>query len=167
VKQEESSNLGKSRLLSGVVSVFRSGKVASSSVDEVGWMESEMQTPEVPETAAEPVEAPATTGKSFVQALRQSVADSLSFLGPTWEKVQAFFSEQRRTITAVVLVALAVLVLVLVSGVLGIINAIPFLPAVLEILGLWFAARYLLMAESRKAVVQELTEFIGKITGQG
>ncbi|MEN9244196.1 MAG: CAAD domain-containing protein, partial [Gloeomargarita sp. DG02_5_bins_242] len=70
-------------------------------------------------------------------------------------------------ITAVVLVSLAVLVLVLVSGVLGIINAIPFLPALLEILGLWFAARYLVMAESRKAVVQEFSEFIGKITGQG
>ncbi|WP_448381565.1 CAAD domain-containing protein [Gloeomargarita sp.] len=135
-------------------------------------MESEMQTPDVAETTpevapdAESVAAPAT-GSSLVDSLRQSVADSLSFLGPAWEKVQAFLGEQRKTITAVVLVSLAVLALVLVSGVLGIINAIPFLPAVLEILGLWFAARYLLMAESRKAVVQEFSEFISKITGQG
>ncbi|WAS06671.1 CAAD domain-containing protein [Gloeomargaritales cyanobacterium VI4D9] len=135
-------------------------------------MESEMQTPEVQETApsveasAEPAEAPADKAGSLVDSLRQTVADSLSFLGPTWDKVRAFFAEQRKTITGVVLISLAVLVLVLVSGVLGIINAIPFLPAVLEILGLWFAARYLVMAESRRAVVQEFSEFIGKITGQ-
>ncbi|MEN9218459.1 MAG: CAAD domain-containing protein [Gloeomargarita sp. DG02_1_bins_92] len=135
-------------------------------------MESEMHNPEVEETAAadaeaEPTDAPVARAGSLVDSLRQTVGDSLSFLGPTWEKVQAFFEEQRKTITAVVLVSLAVLVLVLVSGVLGIINAIPFLPALLEILGLWFAARYLVMAESRKAVVQEFSEFIGKITGQG
>ena len=136
-------------------------------------MESEMQTPEVQETApsvepsAEPAAAPADKAGSLVDSLRQTLADSLSFLGPTWDKVQAFFAEQRKTISGVVLISLAVLVLVLVSGVLGIINAIPFLPAVLEILGLWFAARYLVMAESRRAVVQEFSEFIGKITGQG
>lgn len=135
-------------------------------------MESEMHPPELEETAApnpEPTETPvdpAPTG-SLMDSLRQTVADSLSFFGPAWEKVQAFFGEQRKTITAVVLVSLGIIVLVLVSGVLGIINAIPFLPAILEILGLWFAARYLVMAESRKAVVQEFSEFIGKITGQG
>ncbi len=131
-------------------------------------MESEMQTPEVQETtpSVEPAEVPAATAGSLVDSLRQTLADSLSFLGPTWEKVQTFLGEQRKTLSGVVLISLAVVVLVLVSGVLGIINAIPFLPAVLEILGLWFAARYLVMAESRKGVVQEFSEFIGKITGQ-
>ncbi|APB34005.1 hypothetical protein GlitD10_1680 [Gloeomargarita lithophora Alchichica-D10] len=132
-------------------------------------MESELQTPEVQETtpSVEPAVAPVATSGSLVDSLRQSLADSLSFMGPTWEKAQAFFGEQRKTISSVVLISLAVVVLVLVFGMLGIINAIPFLPAVLEILGLWFAARYLVMADSRKAVVQEFSEFIGKITGQG
>ncbi|MEN9248621.1 MAG: CAAD domain-containing protein [Gloeomargarita sp. GXS_bins_116] len=132
---------------------------------------------ETPPTAtapqgAEPTETAAygTGAKSkavaVMESLRHTLADSLSVLGPTWEKVQTFFSEQRRTISLVVVIVLVVLVLALVSGVLGIINAIPLLPALLELLGLWYILRYLLMAESRQAVFREVNEFIGKVIGQ-
>ncbi|MCS7292837.1 MAG: CAAD domain-containing protein [Gloeomargarita sp. SKYBB_i_bin120] len=128
------------------------------------------ETPPVESTpapeAATHVSPPKSRASAVVDSLRHTLTDSLSVLGPTWQKVQAFFGEQRRTISAVVVVALAVLLLALVSGVLGIINAIPLLPAVLELLGLWYVLRYLLMADSRRAVLQELNEFIGKVTGQ-
>ncbi|MCS7030022.1 MAG: CAAD domain-containing protein [Gloeomargarita sp. SKYG116] len=123
-------------------------------------------SPQAETAEADHVTPPKSKAGAVVDSLRHTLADSLSFLGPTWEKVQSFFSEQRKTISLAVVIALALLVLALVSGVLGIINAIPLLPAVLELLGLWYILRYLLMAESRKAVVQELSEFISKVTGQ-
>jgi hypothetical protein len=79
------------------------------------------------------------------------------------------FSQYRRPLTTVGVVVLAFLSVAIADGILDVVNALPLVAPLLELVGLgytgWFIWRYLLYAEKRQELGQNYQTLKDRITG--
>jgi hypothetical protein len=80
------------------------------------------------------------------------------------------FNQYRKPLTTVGIIALALVSVAIADGVLDVINALPLVAPLLELVGLgytgWFIWRYLLYAEKRKELGQDYQTLKNRVTGR-
>lgn len=93
----------------------------------------------------------------------------LGFLGDFPEQLTAAYGEYQKPITTLGLLLIAALTIAVADGILDRLNTIPFFAPVFELIGLgfsgWFIFRYLIYAESRQELKQEVDVFKSRIVG--
>jgi CAAD domains of cyanobacterial aminoacyl-tRNA synthetase len=119
-------------------------------------------TPSAPEDST-PTE-PATPAS---EQIAKQVKD---FAAKLIQQMQSSFSvEQKSAVVVVALIVIAIPVIILANKVLNVIDSIPLLEPLLELVGLvytlWFVYRYLIFAQSRKELVDGITGIKSKIMG--
>ncbi len=101
------------------------------------------------------------------QRIREQVLQILSELP---EYVGGFFSDYQKPIITLVLLLSGVVSVKVFLAVLDAINDVPLLAPTFELIGLgytvWFVYRYLLRANTRKELSQELQAFKEQVVGQ-
>ncbi|MBW4497216.1 MAG: CAAD domain-containing protein [Oscillatoria princeps RMCB-10] len=114
-------------------------------------------------TKVSPTEEPA----SQWQRIREQVLQILSELP---EYVGGFFSNYQKPIITLVLLLSGVVSVKVFLAVLDAINDVPLLAPTFELVGLgyttWFVYRYLLRANTRKELSEELQAFKEQVVGQ-
>jgi CAAD domains of cyanobacterial aminoacyl-tRNA synthetase len=103
------------------------------------------------------------------EQIAQQVKD---FAAKLIQQMQSSFSvEQKSAVVVVALVVVAIPVIILANKVLNVIDSIPLLEPILELVGLvytiWFVYRYLIFAQSRKELIDGITGIKSKIMGDG
>ncbi len=125
-------------------------------------------TATTPSTASEAsASSPTEPATPASEQIMQQVKD---FAAKLLQQMQSSFSvEQKSAVIVVVLVIIAIPVIILANKVLNVIDGIPLLEPVLELVGLvytfWFVYRYLIFAQSRKELIDSITGIKSKILG--
>jgi hypothetical protein len=123
-----------------------------------------------PSTASEAsASTPTEPSTPASEQIAQQVKD---FAAKLIQQMQSSFSvEQKSAAIVAVLVIVAIPVIILANKVLNVIDGIPLLEPILELVGLvytfWFVYRYLIFAQSRKELVDGITGIKSKIMGDG
>lgn len=100
----------------------------------------------------------------------QDVVDKLSkFLSDLPEYLSGFFSEYKRPITTIALIAGAIVSVKLILAVLGALDDIPLVAPTLQLIGLgytaWFVYRYLWKASSRQELSNDFNTLKEQVLG--
>jgi CAAD domains of cyanobacterial aminoacyl-tRNA synthetase len=126
-----------------------------------------------PSTASTASEASTSTPTEPSAPASEQIAQQVKdFAAKLIQQMQTSFSvEQKSAAIAAVLVIVAIPVIILANKVLNVIDGIPLLEPILELVGLvytfWFVYRYLIFAQSRKELVDSITGIKSKIMGDG
>jgi hypothetical protein len=125
--------------------------------------------------AATTPSTPSETGDSTptepaTPASEQIAKQVKDFAAKLIQQMQSSFSvEQKSAVVVVALIVIAIPVIILANKVLNVIDSIPLLEPLLELVGLvytlWFVYRYLIFAQSRKELVDGITGIKSKIMG--
>ncbi|ELS33830.1 MULTISPECIES: CAAD domain-containing protein [Pseudanabaena] len=100
--------------------------------------------------------------------------DSLPESNPLWEQVQQlwqdYFGEGKKdNLTLAIALIAAIPFLIATSALLEFLNKLPLLPSIFELVGfgysLWFVYRYLLLASSRKELIDGIAAWKNKVFG--
>jgi len=92
----------------------------------------------------------------------------------TWDKVtatwQEYFGEGKKANVTLALTVIAIIpVLIAASTLLEFLDKLPILPSVFELVGfgysIWFVYRYLLLANTRKELIDTITAWKNKVFG--
>lgn len=114
-------------------------------------------------------QVPSSGGEFFSGDVTETANKLLGFLGMLPDYLTEAYGEYRKPITTVGLLIVASLTVAVADGILDRLNAIPLFAPTFELIGLgfsgWFIFRYLLYAESREELKQEIDEVKGKIVG--
>lgn len=106
-------------------------------------------------------------GEDQVQKMIKQVTDFLSDLPGYANK---YYQEYKSPINVFLLVLVAFIGLRILGGVLGVINSIPLVAFILELVGVcytgWFVYRYLLKADTRKELSDKITSIKNDFLGQ-
>lgn len=106
-------------------------------------------------------------GEDQVQKIIKQVTDFLSDLPGYANK---YYQEYKSPINVFLLVLVAFIGLRILGGVLGVINSIPLVAFILELVGVcytgWFVYRYLLKADTRKELSDKITSIKNDFLGQ-
>lgn len=109
---------------------------------------------------------PANQSNEQWQQVGRQVAD---FLAQLPEYVSRFFKQYQQPLVTVFLILSAFVTLKVVLAVLSAINTIPLLAPTFELIGIgytaWFASRYLIKADNRQELGQEIRRFQNQIVG--
>ena len=124
-------------------------------------------------TFADPVEpAPApitspTTEIATPNADKDVSADLLAQANQLWQ--QYFGADKKSNLTIAIAVLLAIPVIIAADTILDFLHKLPLLPSVFELVGfgysLWFVYRYLLLARTRKELIEGITAWKQKVLG--
>lgn len=114
-------------------------------------------------SASTPTEPSTPASEQIVQQVKDFAAKLI-------QQMQSSFSvEQKSAVIVAVLVIVAIPVIILANKVLNVIDGIPLLEPILELVGLvytfWFVYRYLIFAQSRKELIDNITGIKAKIMG--
>lgn len=129
--------------------------------------------PSTASTASTASEASTSTPTEPSAPASEQIAQQVKdFAAKLIQQMQTSFSvEQKSAAIAAVLVIVAIPVIILANKVLNVIDGIPLLEPILELVGLvytfWFVYRYLIFAQSRKELVDSITGIKSKIMGDG
>ena len=109
-------------------------------------------------------------GSNFFSGDAKETADKLlGFLGMLPDYLTEAYGEYRKPITTAGLLVIASLTVAVADGILDRLNTIPLFAPTFELIGLgfsgWFIFRYLLYAESREELKEEIDQVKGKIVG--
>jgi CAAD domains of cyanobacterial aminoacyl-tRNA synthetase len=112
------------------------------------------------------------TPEAATPASEQIVQQVKDFAAKLIQQMQSSFSvEQKSAAIVALLVIVAIPVIILANKVLNIIGGIPLLEPILELVGLaytfWFGYRYLIFAQSRKELIDNIMGIKAKIMGDG
>ncbi|MEO0538044.1 MAG: CAAD domain-containing protein [Cyanobacteria bacterium P01_A01_bin.123] len=130
------------------------------------------QDPPLPDvdtsTTANPLES--STSKSGGNEQFQEIWGKVSeVLAAPIDYLTDFFKNYRPYIIAVLVVASAAIAVRLTLAILGALNGIPLLPALLELIGLgytaWFVYRYLWRAANRQELVENFNSLKDQVLG--
>jgi CAAD domains of cyanobacterial aminoacyl-tRNA synthetase len=125
-------------------------------------------TSTVPSTASEAeASTPTEPATPASEQIAQQVKD---FAAKLIQQMQSSFSvEQKSAVIVAALVIVAIPVIILANKVLNVIDGIPLLEPILELVGLiytfWFIYRYLIFAQSRKELIDNIMGIKSKIMG--
>lgn len=112
---------------------------------------------------------PAAKGDLLSGDVKETVNKLLGFLGMLPDYLTEAYGEYRKPITTVGLLVVASLTIAVADGILDRLNTIPLFAPTFELIGLgfsgWFIFRYLLYAESRQELKQEIDVVKDKIVG--
>ncbi|CAN1208706.1 CAAD domain-containing protein [Tumidithrix helvetica PCC 7403] len=125
-----------------------------------------------PDIAVPAIQLESSTGEVTTVAptpstSQQMVSNLLEQLTKLWS---TYFGEnQKISLNVVITALLAIPLLILASATLNFINSIPLLPSILEIVGfgalIWFTYRYLLLAQTRQELMDNIGAWKQKIFG--
>jgi CAAD domains of cyanobacterial aminoacyl-tRNA synthetase len=135
------------------------------------------ETAEADVAAATTPSTPSDTGDSTptepaTPASEQIAKQVKDFAAKLIQQMQSSFSvEQKSAVIVAALVIVAIPVIILANKVLNVIDGIPLLEPILELVGfaytIWFVYRYLIFAQSRKELIDNITGIKSKILGDG
>lgn len=101
---------------------------------------------------------------------KEVVDKGANFLDRLPKFIGDIFSEYRRPLTIVGVIILAFVSAAIADGVLDVVNALPLVAPLLELVGLgytgWFIWRYLLFAEKRQELGQDYKKLKDRVTGK-
>lgn len=151
----------------------------SPEVEKAPAAEAAVQATETAEVdnvaAATTPSTPSETGDSTptepaTPASEQIAKQVKDFAAKLIQQMQSSFSvEQKSAVIVAALVIVAIPVIILSNKVLNVIDGIPLLEPILELVGLvytfWFVYRYLIFAQSRKELIDGITGIKSKIMG--
>ena len=116
--------------------------------------------------APAPITAP-TTEVATPDVSQNFSADLLDQAKKLWQ--QYFGADKKSNLTIVIAVLLAIPVIIAADTVLDFLHKLPLLPNVFELVGfgytLWFIYRYLLLAHTRKELIEGITAWKQKVLG--
>ncbi len=102
--------------------------------------------------------------------VRETVDKAAHFLDEFPGYLNQTFSDYQKPLTTVGIILALLIAVALADGVLDVINAIPLMAPILELVGLgytgWFAWRYLRYAETRQEFLQNYRNLKNRITGE-
>ena len=129
----------------------------------------------IAEDLAETVKpVPSTPETTAVTAVSTSVDDSLKISYDLWEKVKQLWEEyfgegKKSNLTLAIIIIITIPLLIATSTLVDFLNKLPVLPSVFELVGfgysVWFVYRYLLLADTRKELVDGLNAWKNKVFG--
>ncbi|MBD2357785.1 CAAD domain-containing protein [Tolypothrix sp. FACHB-123] len=109
---------------------------------------------------------PASQSNEQWQQIGSQVSD---FLAKLPEYVSRFFNQYQQPLVTVFLILSAIVTLKVVLAILSAINGIPLIAPTFELIGIgytaWFVYRYLIKAENRQELAQEIRNFQNQIVG--
>ena len=117
---------------------------------------------------AVPIAAAAQTIKVNPPASENTVSSDI------WKQVtqlwEEYFGEGKKdNLTLAIIVSAAIPLLIATSALLGFLNKLPLLPSVFELVGFgysaWFVYRYLLLANTRKELIDAIAAWKNKVLG--
>jgi CAAD domains of cyanobacterial aminoacyl-tRNA synthetase len=143
---------------------------AETAVQATETAEADKSAATTPSTASETVDS--TPAEPATPASEQIAKQVKDFATKLIQQMQTSFSvEQKSAAIVAVLIIVAIPVIILANKVLNVIDGIPLLEPILELVGLlytfWFVYRYLIFAQSRKELVDSITGIKSKIMGDG
>ncbi|BBC23003.1 CAAD domain-containing protein [Pseudanabaena sp. ABRG5-3] len=118
-----------------------------------------------------PEPAPSTTEPRTEVAIPQNTPELTTEL---WNKITAtweeYFGEGKKSNVTLALTVIAIIpVLIAASTLLEFLDKLPILPSVFELVGfgysIWFVYRYLLLANTRKELIDTITAWKNKVFG--
>ncbi|PZV11322.1 MAG: hypothetical protein DCF20_19620 [Pseudanabaena sp.] len=121
-----------------------------------------------PVISAPEVKAVITTANPSVDDTLQVSNDLLKQVKQLWEE---YFGEGKKSnLTLAITIIATIPLLIATSALLEFLNKLPLLPSVFELVGfgysIWFVYRYLLLADTRKELVDGITAWKDKVFGK-
>lgn len=146
--------------------------ISVESVSEVPAIATEAPKPAKPaiaepiKSAPAPITAP-TTEVATPDVSKDFSLDLLAQAKKIWE--QYFGADKKSNLTIAIAILLAIPLIIAADTVLDFLHKLPLLPSVFELVGfgytLWFIYRYLLLAHTRKELVEGITAWKQKVLG--
>jgi CAAD domains of cyanobacterial aminoacyl-tRNA synthetase len=113
----------------------------------------------------QPVAATAT--KTSVDDTLKVSDDLLNKIKQLWEEY--FGEDKKANLTLAIIIIATIPLLIVTSTLVGFLNKLPLLPSLFELVGfgysIWFVYRYLLLANTRKELIDGVTAWKNKIFG--
>lgn len=128
-------------------------------------------TEELAETVKPVTSTPETVAMT---AASTSVDDSLKISSDLWEKVkqlwEQYFGEGKKSnLTLAIIIIATIPILIATSTLVDFLNKLPLLPSLFELVGfgysVWFIYRYLLLADTRKELINGINAWKQKVFG--
>lgn len=114
-------------------------------------------------------EVPSSTSKLYPEDIKGTANKVLDLLGAFPDYLTQAYGEYQKPMTTVGLIIVASLTVAVADGILDRLNNIPLFAPTFELIGLgfagWFIFRYLLYAESRQELKQEVDVVKDRIVG--
>lgn len=114
-------------------------------------------------------EVPSNKSNLLPDDIKGTADKVLGFMGEFPEYLTDAYGEYRKPMTTIGLLVVASLTVAVADGILDRLNAIPFFAPTFELIGLgfsgWFIFRYLLYAESRQELKQEVDVIKSRVVG--
>jgi hypothetical protein len=129
----------------------------------------------IAEELAETVKPVTSTPETVAMtAASTSVDDSLKISSDLWEKVkqlwEQYFGEGKKSnLTLAIIIIATIPILIATSTLVDFLNKLPLLPSLFELVGfgysVWFIYRYLLLADTRKELINGINAWKQKVFG--
>ena len=132
----------------------------------------EIEPPKAPEVKVEvtpPTTIPSTEAPK--EQWQQAVDKVMKFIDTPPDYITDFFNTYKRPLITVGLILAILVTIKVLLGLLDAINDLPLIAPTLELIGIgftaWFVYRYLLAAETRKELVEEINTLKEYVLGKG
>ncbi|MEA5477662.1 CAAD domain-containing protein [Pseudanabaena galeata UHCC 0370] len=147
--------------------------IAEDPAETVEATSPDKESPEATETtkSVTSVSVATTEAKTVAtQPIEDSLNVSFDILKQIKELWEEYFGESKKTNRTLAIAIIATIpVFIVTSELLGFLNKLPVLPSLFELVGfvysVWFVYRYLLLANTRKELIDGITAWKNKVFG--
>ena len=147
--------------------------IAEDPAETLKATSSDKKSPEAPEITKSVTSVSVATSEAKTVAtppIDDSLNVSFDILKQIKELWEEYFGEDKKTNRTLAIVIIATIpVFIVTSEILGFLNKLPVLPSLFELVGfvysVWFVYRYLLLANTRKELIDGITAWKSKVFG--